>query len=98
VLTRANENHIQHRASTEAVERLEAAHDAVCGSLERLTHFVIRDARALDASRPTLITHYERFESAYTGHSQEEAVLFEELGRALDEGHRAQLAELLRGL
>lgn len=80
------------------VDRLADAHDAICGAIVRLADFVDREASALGPGRATLLTYYERFESAYTQHSQDEAALFDELGRTLDERQRTELASLLRGL
>jgi len=81
------------------VDRLQDAHDTICGSLVRLTHLVGHaDEEGLDAIRPALVALHERFEKAYAEHSQEEALLFEGLGRTLDQRQRAELAEMLHGL
>jgi hypothetical protein len=80
-----------------AVDRLAEAHDTICGAIVRLVHVVRRDL-VLGRDHAALVAHYGRFESAYAQHSQKEAALFEELGRTLDEGHRAELTEILRGL
>jgi iron-sulfur cluster repair protein YtfE (RIC family) len=85
-------------SKTGVVDRLQASHDVICGSLVRLGHVVERDRRALGAGRATVTALYERFEVAYTQHSQEEAALFGGLGGILDERQRAELAEILRGL
>ena len=83
--------------SPTAVDRLAEAHDTICGAVVRLVHLVRRDlVPARDHA--ALVAHCDRFESAYAQHSQKEAALFEALGRALDEHHRAELAEILRGL
>jgi iron-sulfur cluster repair protein YtfE (RIC family) len=79
------------------VDRLESAHDTICGALVRLAHLTEEDGAGA-ASRASLHALYERFEVAYTEHSQAEAALFDELGRTLDEPRRAELAEILRGL
>jgi hypothetical protein len=76
------------------VDRLEAAHDTVCGAVVRLAHLAARD----EPSSASLVAHYERFEDAYARHSQEEAALLAELGSTLDATQRGELAELLRGL
>ncbi len=83
---------------TAVVDRLESAHDTVCGTLVRLAHLAANDRPALGGGRPTLRDLYERFETAYTVHSREEASLFDELGRTLDQGQRTELAVILRGL
>lgn len=80
------------------VDRLEQSHDAVCGSLVRLAHLVASDREVLAGDRSAVVALYDRFEKAYTKHSQDEAALFEELRRALDDPQRRQLAEMLTGL
>jgi iron-sulfur cluster repair protein YtfE (RIC family) len=85
-------------AKAGAVDRLADAHDAICGAIVRLGHLVERDPEAPKRDRAALVSHYERFETAYALHSQEEAALFEELGRTLDAGQREELTEILRGL
>jgi hypothetical protein len=79
---------------TKTVDRLEAAHDTICGSVVRLAHLALRD-RVVTSDALLL---YERFESAYAIHSREEAALFEELGRALAGEQRLELAAILRAL
>lgn len=78
------------------VEKLAVAHDAICGAVVRLAHAA--EAGRAGEGRVTLVSLYERFDKAYALHSREEADLFYALGQAFDAGHRAQLAELLRGL
>jgi iron-sulfur cluster repair protein YtfE (RIC family) len=85
-------------ALTDAVDGLQRAHDAICGSLLRLAHLVERPGGGFAARRPAIVALYDRFEHAYTEHSQNEASLFETLDRTLDESLRAQLGEILRGL
>jgi iron-sulfur cluster repair protein YtfE (RIC family) len=79
------------------VDRLESAHDTICGAIVRLAHLTEQDGERA-ANRSALNAFYERFIVAYTEHSQTEAALFEELGRTLDEPLRAELASILRGL
>jgi len=80
-------------AKTGAVDRLEAAHDAICGCIVRMVHVA-------DGGHPlaSLLALYERFESVYTKHSNEEGELFDELGRLLDQAQRKELASRLYGL
>jgi iron-sulfur cluster repair protein YtfE (RIC family) len=85
-------------AQVALVDRLTDGHDAICGALLRLAHFVEREREALGTGRAALVDHYERFQNAYTKHSQDEAALFEALNRSLDGRHRVELAEILRGL
>jgi iron-sulfur cluster repair protein YtfE (RIC family) len=85
-------------AKAEAVDRLESAHDSVCGSVLRLVHLATRVHRSPRADRRALLDHFERFEAAYGAHSRDEAALFDEIGRVLDERQRTELASILRGL
>jgi iron-sulfur cluster repair protein YtfE (RIC family) len=70
----------------EVVDRLQASHDIICGSLLRM------------AESPDTPRHFERFEKAYAEHSRDETALLEELGRWLEYAQRMELAEILRGL
>ncbi len=80
-------------ASAEAVDRLEGAHDTICGAVTRLLHLAGRDADG-----PALASLHKRFESSYVEHSQSEAALFHELGKGLTALQRGELAVLLRGI
>jgi iron-sulfur cluster repair protein YtfE (RIC family) len=80
-------------AKTAAVDRLESAHDTICGCIVRMVHIATRDEHL-----PSLLALCERFENTYTQHSSEEVALFEELGRELDDEQRKELAKRLRGL
>jgi hypothetical protein len=79
-------------ARAPVVDSLEAAHDTICGSVMRAL------AAAGEQHAPLVSTLHDRFEKAYVDHSRREAELFEGLAEVLDEGQRAELAELLRGL
>jgi iron-sulfur cluster repair protein YtfE (RIC family) len=79
---------------SDAVERLEAAHDSICGALVRFSYFAARDGELPDEARAI----FERFQSAYANHSREEADLLDELERVLTATQHAELALLLRGL
>jgi iron-sulfur cluster repair protein YtfE (RIC family) len=85
-------------AKAGAVDRLSVAHDTICGSIVRLAQLVEHDRKALGPGRAALLALHERFEKAYAEHSQEEASLFDALGRTLDERQRAELAKILVGL
>jgi iron-sulfur cluster repair protein YtfE (RIC family) len=80
-------------AKAGTVDRLEGAHDAICGAVTRLVYLAGHegDASALGAV-------HRRFVSTYAEHSQMEAALFEELGRTLTPVQRGELALLLRGV
>jgi iron-sulfur cluster repair protein YtfE (RIC family) len=76
-----------------AVDRLEAAHDTICGCTVRMVHIA-----AGERQLAPLQALYERFEGAYAHHSAEETELFEGLASLLDGAQRQELAERLRGL
>lgn len=83
-------------AMIEGVERLEAAHDTICGAVVRLAFLAGRKHDA--AVRASLDAAYRRFEEAYAAHSRDEAALLDKLGRSLTASQHAELADLLRGL
>ena len=74
------------------VDKLEASHDLICGTVVRLAHLVGHSVhRQLGAL-------YARFERAYGEHSRDELALFDELRQRLVANERAELASLLREL
>jgi iron-sulfur cluster repair protein YtfE (RIC family) len=75
-----------------AVQRLEAAHDNLCGAVVRA------HAAACTHHKGLLTTLHRRFQDAYVEHSCQEAELFDGLGEVLDARQRAELGDLLRGL
>jgi hypothetical protein len=88
-------------AKAEAVARLEADHDALCGAVIRLARLASHGepARGRTAQPSSnLADHYERFETTYALHSRHEAALFRELESALGSTERAELARILAGL
>ena len=85
-------------AKVDAVNRMERAHDTICGAVVRLGYLVKRPPIDPETTLPQLHSLYERFERAYADHSREEKELFSELGTSLDNGKRAALIELLLGL
>lgn len=85
-------------AKIDAVNRMERAHDTICGTVVRLGYLLKRPPIDPDATLPQLHSLHERFERAYADHSREEKELFSELGTSLDSHKRAALIELLLGL
>jgi len=79
-------------AKATVVDKLEASHDTICGSIVRIAHL------ASHGSDAPLVALYERFEHAYAEHSSDERHLFDELSRALDDAQRRELSALLRGI
>ena len=85
-------DHLQ--TSAELVERLEAAHDAICGSIVRVAH----GASSERSSHRDLLSLFERFEAAYADHSRSEGDLLEQLRRVLTADEERELAQYLEGL
>lgn len=79
----------------DAVDRLAASHDAVCGAVVRLAHLA---EGSPNASTEALHSMYERFERAYAAHGVDEAALFQELGKKLSLQQKVELGEIVRGL
>lgn len=85
-------DHLQD--TVDLVERLEAAHDSLCGTIVRLAHV----ASSERGSARDLVTLFERFESAYADHSRAEADLLDRLRRVLTFDKERELAQYLHGL
>jgi hypothetical protein len=82
---------VPNKAAT--VDRLEAAHDTICGCTVRMVHIA-----AGERHLAPVLALYERFENAYARHSTDETELFDGLSRSLDGAQLQELAERLRGL
>jgi hypothetical protein len=82
-------------AMSEVVDGLASAHDMICGAVVRMAHLADDES---SAAGDELLGQFSRFELAYVEHSRREAALLEELARTLDNGHKEQLTEILRGL
>jgi len=78
----------------DAVERLHAAHDIICGTLVRFSFLAERDGELSSDARLA----FERFETAYGNHSRDEAALLDEVARLLTPAQQTELEALLHGL
>ena len=76
------------------VERLQAAHDTICGALVRFAFLAEREG---EPSSEALLA-YERFQVAYGAHAREESDLLDQLEQALTLKQQSELETLLRGL
>jgi iron-sulfur cluster repair protein YtfE (RIC family) len=86
-------------SKAEAVDRLERAHDSVCGAIVRLAHLSGAEHAGVEGCpSDALAGLHERFERGYAQHARDEAALLDELEVLLDERHRTELADRLRGL
>ena len=79
----------------DAVRAIEAAHDAICGALSRMTHLAAHGVpRNLDA----LATLFERFLTGYHAHALEERTFLALVDGRLDAVQRGELAALVGGV
>jgi iron-sulfur cluster repair protein YtfE (RIC family) len=78
----------------DAVDRLHAAHDIICGTLVRFSFLAERDVELSNDARLA----FERFETAYGNHSRDEAELLDEVARMLTPEQQRELEALLHGL
>jgi len=85
-------------STSEVVEGLAGAHDAICGTVVRLVHLLEDEGASPQSTCSSLRALFARFEAAYAEHSRKEAALFEDLGRTLEKTHREELSEILLGL
>lgn len=84
----------EHR---DAVDRIEAAHDSICGAIVCLAHLAEHGSQ-VRSQGSAMRAVFERFERAYAAHGKDEGDLLRQLGRRLESRHRAELAALVRGL
>jgi iron-sulfur cluster repair protein YtfE (RIC family) len=85
-------NHL--RTHLQVIDRLEAAHDSICGAIVRLVHLAMSER----GTTRDMLALFERFEDTHATHSRAEAELLEELSRTLTQDDDRELAEQLRGL
>jgi hypothetical protein len=78
------------------VDRLIAAHDAICGSLSHL--LLIASRAGSDASLDAFDEVLLGFNALYTEHANTEMALLREIDERLDKSQRARLRQLIRGL
>lgn len=78
----------------DAVDRLHAAHDLICGTLVRFSFLAEREGELSSDARLA----FERFETAYGIHSRDEAELLDEIALLLTPEQQAELETLLHGL
>jgi len=78
----------------DAVDRLHAAHDIICGTLVRFSFLVERDGELSSDARLA----FERFETAYGNHSRDEAELLDQVAQLLTPEQQTELETLLHGL
>lgn len=84
----------EHR---DAVDRIEAAHDSICGAVMCLAHLAEHGSQ-VRSQHSAMLAVFERFERAYAQHGKDEGDLLRELGRCLEPRHRTELTALVRGL
>lgn len=77
---------------------LQAAHDALCGTVSRLAHAAGHGGGDPAAELASCRELFARFEMSYAAHAREESAFLEELGATLDERQRKELRAALAGL
>jgi iron-sulfur cluster repair protein YtfE (RIC family) len=78
------------------VDRLVAAHDAICG---RLSHLLLLTSQTCsDSDLAAFDELLTGFNDLYTEHTNTEMTLLQEIGERLDRTQRAKLRRLIRGL
>lgn len=77
---------------------LQAAHDAICGTVSRLAYAAGHAKGDPAAELATCRELFVRFEASYAGHAREEVAFLEELGAMLDDHQRKELRAALVGL
>ena len=81
------------------ITQLEASHDKICGSLERLLHLSRRGGvPAFVGSFPQVTHVFRRFHAAYRGHVARESQLLTEAATNMDPAQRARLDDAADGL
>jgi len=78
----------------DAVDRLHAAHDVICGTFVRFSFLAERGGELSSDARSA----FERFEAAYGKHSRDEAELLDQVAQLLTPAQQAELEVLLSEL
>ena len=78
----------------DAVDRLQASHDIICGALVRFSFLAERSPEISNDARLA----YQRFEAAYGNHSRDEAELLDEFAQVVTPAQQAELETLLSEL
>lgn len=83
-------------ALSDALAKLERGHDVICGALSRMLHAI--SGGALDTELPRVVSLFERFQSEYAAHAQEESDALREAAGRLTEDEQREIARLSEGL
>ncbi len=77
------------------LERLERAHDQICGVAGRIEHLVGEGEKKIEANFDKLVVLFARFDANYDTHSHEEHELLSTLAKQLSPDERQELSKLL---
>jgi len=80
------------------VDRLESAHDQICGALSRMQYLTARGSRRFEEGFEHLAHVFERFAETYTLHASSEREVLRSAAAQLTEAQRAELAEVATGV
>lgn len=80
------------------VDRLQAAHDMICGTVVRMAYAARNQDRSETERVSTVAMLFERFLTAYQAHAPDEVVFLRDLSTRLSDAERLELAEIVRTL
>ncbi|MFO0547844.1 MAG: hemerythrin domain-containing protein [Polyangiaceae bacterium] len=82
----------------DAVERLQLSHDALCGTVLRISYLATASRGADTAPLIRILELFDRFDAAYEIHARDESDLLSAVSAHLDPHQRRELAGLIEGL
>jgi iron-sulfur cluster repair protein YtfE (RIC family) len=80
------------------VERLESAHDQICGALSRMQYLTARSSRRFEEGFEHLAHVFARFAETYSIHASSEREVLRSAAARLTEAQRAELVEVAAGV
>jgi iron-sulfur cluster repair protein YtfE (RIC family) len=80
------------------VDRLESAHDQICGALSRMQYLTARSGRRFEEGFEHLAHVFTRFAETYTLHATSEREVLRDAAARLTPQQRAQLVEIASGV
>jgi hypothetical protein len=77
------------------IEKLELAHDRMCGVLSRLDRATESDLESFEAQLDTIIAFFARFDANFVQHARDEAELLRAIASRLTSEQRQEVDLLL---
>lgn len=81
-----------------AIERLEGAHDRICGGISRLLALAATGDAGLREHRALVAQLFSRFDAEYVEHARHESEFLRSLGPRLSDEHRAHVRRVMDGV